>query len=374
MYFNEQLSISDSLVRLIRERHRESDCLRILFRGLQNLRGEYRPSRARSLLLNPALPGNYFSFRETEGMISYMPNGRIQRVNHDGTWMREGRQSAKPAKWIRSMIHPRIARSLKDHEFSLFDGIVKHEEMRSKVTFSKVSVERGYNKVNFIPIESCMWNSPVAEFYEAFGYKVLVVKNEVDDLWMGRALIWPKVKASNQDKSVTYMDRIYCRTVEVQLAFKAYATEKGWWHKRDQSREASGFVNSDGEHVSANLTLSTEVDLDSIDFYPYMDTFAFGGEDWISTSNEGHIYVYRDTGGARGEDHDGQVIDVSGEWIDEDEAVSINGEWYHQDSDLIVQCHVSGECILRGNSYFIDLSRIREDSFYLSARFVRRGV
>jgi hypothetical protein len=375
MYFNEQLSISDSLFRLIKERQRESDCLRVLFRALQNATGQRRGSAFRSRLLNPVLPGNYFSFRETVGMISFMPTGRTQTVTADGTWRREGRQSVKPAKWIRSMLHPRIARRLKDHQFSVFNSIIKHEELRTKLTFKKVSVRQGYNADNFASFESCMWNEPVEEFYEAFGCKVLVAHNQADDKWLGRALIWPEVKAEGHEDLVTYMDRIYCISIEVQLAFKAYATEMGWCRKRDQSRELSGFTRPDGTDCFNDITVFTDQCLDDLDFYPYLDTFAYGGHDRLSTGKTGHIYVYRNTNGSRdGDDHEGQVLDAFGEWIDEDDAVSIDGDWYHADSDAIVQCYVTEEYILRKNSYFIDLSRMREDSFYISSRFVRRGA
>jgi hypothetical protein len=374
MYFNDTLSISDSLVRLIKERHRESDCLRVLQRALQNLTGR-NGCRLQTRLLNPVLPGNYFSFRETEGMISFMPIGRVQKVNTDGTWRRDGRQSVKPAKWIRSMLHPRIARRLKDHQFSLFNSIVKHEEMRTKIAFEEVSVHDGYSSDNFVDIDSCMWNQPVEDFYEAFGCKVLVAQNQLDDGWIGRALIWPNVKVEYKDEPVTYIDRIYCNSVEVQLAFKEYAASKGWCRKLDQTRELTGFSRPDGTADYRALTVFTEACLNEIEFYPYLDTFAYGGSDWVSTGKPGHIYAYRNTDGNRsGDDREGQVLDADGEWIDEEDAVNIDGQWYHTESNAIVTCHVEGCYILRSESFYIDLSRIREDSFHISARFVREGA
>lgn len=374
MECNNNVTVSDSLVRLIEGRSSESQCLRLLARALRWQRtnwlpeGQLYPSGLQfkwltSRLLNPELPGNYFTFREKEGMISFMPKGKEQQFNDDGTWKREGRQSVKPGKWIRSMLHPRALRFLKvkDHLFAEFNAIVRHEELRQRVTFREVPVSEAYNSSNFVDgIDSCMWGEPVGPFYDAFKCKAVVAVG-ADGAWRARAILWKNVKVGDGEYDQTFMDRIYADSEEVVLAMKENARDQGWWRKSCQDRSAGASISPDGVQDFVRLGVKTSRDLDQIDFYPYLDTFHSGGDSYLTNGNDGD-YEYQNTDGTRGpdepeDDHDGEVQDVDGEWIDEDYAVAIGDDYYHQDSDDIVYSDDRGEYYLRCECYRVKIGQ-----------------
>jgi hypothetical protein len=328
----------------------------------------------RELILAPVLPGNHFSYREKEGMISFMPRGRVQEFNFGDQWKRDGRQSIKPARWMKSMLRPRLARMINDSAFAQFNTILRHEELRQKLTFKLVPVEEGYDSENFAEgaIESCMWDDPVAPFYHAFKCKTVVAVGS-DGVFRGRALIWPEVEPCGElFPRFTLMDRIYSDCQEVELALEEHAESEGWWRKEGQNSNPGPFIRPDGSISQARLTVRTNRDLDEIDYYPYLDTFAYGGEDWVSTDPEDHSYYYRNTDGSRDRvGGENQVQDVDGNWIDRDEAVLIEGRWYHQDSDDVVICKRTQNYILFSDALFVDLG---DDSYYIHRQYVREAA
>lgn len=424
MKFTNTIHISDSLWRLIMERKGECKPLRFLIaanRALtQNreryttpgrylaarstsLRMHYRRSdvtyqtpRERSRLLAPKFPGNYFTFREQTGMISYMPNGREQKFNADGTWRREGRQSMKPGKWLRAMLNPLLAKRIGDAELGEFATIVKHEELRQALAFRVVPVKQAYSKKKFTKFTSCMWDLPVHDFYLSFGCKALVAVGH-DGKWRGRAILWPAVQITVDGKTrgddIMFLDRVYADTEEVSVAMREHAGKQGWFRKARQNREPSEpVVAPDGEGMKAELVVKTETNLSELDFYPYLDTFAFG-KDNFTLSNRlglGAKFTYQNaaesagmrTGDDRVRDHVSNrlmrrseaVADYNGHWIRRDEAVSIEGRHYHRDDRLIVTCRISGVQTTRNHAYriFETDEGNEEASYFVHQRFVSR--
>lgn len=384
MQFSNGLVISDSLYQLIQAKAGSSECLKVLERALRTMRGRRNPlgmSRrlcggGRTRLLAKKMPGNYFSFRETEGMISFMPTNRRQQVNDDGTWVRKGRQAVKPGRWIRAMLHPKIAMQFGDDIFAQFSDIVKHEELRHHVDFELVTPESGYTYRLFNQaIGSCMWNKPVAPFYDAFGAKVLIAKGDsARSPWRGKALVWPNVELKGKKEPIIFMDRIYAESSEMALAFKEYAADQGWWRKLEQNRTPeSKIISPDGSASSDALVVRTTVDLSQIAFYPYLDTLCYGRQDCLSNNDKGYKWKYQMTNGTREGDHAGEVQDINGRWIDQGDAVEINGYWYDMEDEAhVVTCHVSDEYILRREAFFIDMGD-GGDSFYVHQSRVRRA-
>lgn len=376
---------------------------------------DVEPRTLHTRLLNLNRIGDYFTFREKEGMISYMPKGRTQQFNADGSWKREGRISLKPAKWLKSMLSPRLAKRIKDHHFAAFDAVVKAEEASMKMEFREVSFEEAYDCRNYerkhsydpgVP-DSCMWGKDVGPFYRLLGAKALVAIDQ-DGRYRGRAVFWPKVhtklpsdkvewvpKASaiycpggnvpvlggtlqvpegvfwindlrakkiKEDAVIPFMDRVYADSPFITELFLQYAQDQGWYRKLRQSREdKEEVVFPDGTEGTLNMHVIAARDLSNISFYPYMDTFAGGDDDDRTLSNsESGTYVYVDTDGTREGDkdeHEGEVQDVDGEWIDEDDAVEVDGDWYSFDDSRIARCHRSENYHLRSDMYEVALSR-----------------
>jgi len=357
--------------------------------------------RNKSKLLAEKLPGNHFTFREKTGMISFMPRGREQKFNADGTWKREGRQSMKPARWLRAMLNPRLARRIGDDALGAFATIIKHEELRQMVSFELVPVKDAYNSRKFTAITSCMWNQPIKDFYEAFGCQALVAVGGQSALnkWRGRAIVWSEVEVTVEGKKkktgITFMDRVYADSEEVSVAMREYAGSQGWFRKLKQNRETDESIMApDGEGVRAALVVTTETDLSKIRYYPYLDTLAYGRDNFTLSNSKalGAKYTYQQANegsGTRTGDHDGEVRDrflnwipredavqdYEGRYIRQDEAVEIEGYWYHEDSCLensvIVRCEATEDLILARSAYRIEHP---DGTYYIHSRFVRRGA
>lgn len=374
--------ISDSLYRLIQHEAENSVCLKIVNRALRRLM-----FGRRTRLLNMAnLPGNFFSFREKSGMISFCPKGKRQLINDDGTWARDCRQSCRPGKWLRSILHPRVAARIQDHLYAEFATIVKHEELRGKLAFKLVSVGEAYSSENFVEgIESCMWDDPVGPFYNLFPAKALVAINN-DGEWMGRAIVWSRVKVGDTlrhpdlfedgPREVTFMDRIYALNEETAFGMAEYASSQGWWRKRSQNNDPEGaFITPNGKGVNARLTVIGK-DTNGLDFYPYLDTMAYGGADWVSNQDDDAIYDYQeDSGGGDrhliGEgkdDHEGEVQTVDGNWANQDDVVDVDGNYYLIDDSRIVRCYRLDEYILLSEAYEVQLGR--NETVFIHERFV----
>mgnify|MGYP003349329510 CR=1 FL=1 len=105
----QNLIISESLLSLLNKLSTEQACCKLLVRALERV-----TQGKRTRFLNPAPAGNYWTFRETEGLITFCPAGREQLINDNGTWRREGRQAMKPAKFLREVLHPRLAKRIKE--------------------------------------------------------------------------------------------------------------------------------------------------------------------------------------------------------------------------------------------------------------------
>ncbi len=359
------LHFSDSLFKLIEEHKGKSKCCKLLHQVLSRLgennapKGdcpcpECRRARKKVTLLNPKLIGNYFSFREKPGMISYCPKGKTQAINDEGQWSRKGRVEIKPDKWVKSMLHPKLVAKMKDHEFT-FGTIVKAEEEAQKITFKFVSFRDAYNDRNYSSEtrpESCMWNREIGPFYELLGAKALIAMNG-KGIYVGRAIFWPNVKRENGEV-IQLLDRIYTRSPEMTSLFKAHAQEKGWHYKYKQNRSNLKDVVSPDEDVhSWVLTVEADEEFDKEMYFPFLDTFQ-GGRDNQSITNVKNSdsdfvkFDYASTNGVRetNEDHRGQTQLQDGSWAPIELVVYVDGYGAYLKADPRVK-----ECAHTGNWY-----------------------
>jgi hypothetical protein len=310
-------------------------------------------------------------------MISYCPNSKTQEVTEDGAWVRKGRQEMKPARWIKAMLNPRLSKRIKDNLFAEFDTLVKKVELESKITFEEVDFEEAYNESNYDPNccpGSCMWSEPVGPFYRRMGAQAYVAVNNKGQ-YLGRTVVWPKVTVDSLNEPITLMDRIYANLPEVIEAFRDYAMTQGWFRKQEQSADAlTGVVGPDGARHHYIMSVKASRSIEDMDFCPYMDTFcgSIGTRTMINReSGDGVEYVYRCTGGGRNEaedEHDGQVQDVDGEWIDEDDARSVDEYYYHYEDPRITTCYRTSDYVLRCQCYEVEISR--GETITIHRRFV----
>lgn len=369
--------LSSSLQTLLRELTQQHVCCRLILRAYERgLAGR------KTRLLNPSPIGDFFTYRENEGQITFCPAGRTQGINENGSWKREGRQGIKPAKWLRLMLHPRLASRIPDHVIGAFATSFKAAESASQITFKEsAEIAAAYNGDNWPKDKptSCMWDSEVSEFYQLYNVQILTAHQHGKHV--ARALVWHDCRVHGTDSRVTIVDRIYAVSPEVEELMKKEARSRGYWHKtRQNNASLRDFTLPDGSEETHFISVKPIARWsDNCSFWPYLDSFR-----WLDTSdgeltnekhdpdnNEGWAEL-NDTGGDREiNDHEGQVQDVGGDWIDEDEAIEVNGDYYHHDSDAIVICHRSGNYILRDDAYEINLSR--HETIYIHEDYVSRA-
>lgn len=344
--------ISDGLWTLLTSAQYDCPCIRALVQTIRRL--DRQPYHTR--LLNPEMIGNFFAYREREGLISYMPAGREQLTNGDGRWLRVGRQEIKPARWLRSMLAPRLAQRFKDSDYAKFAEKFKAHELSGTIELEFVSFCDGYDSDNYYNgnPESCMTNEPIEGFYRCFPAKLLVAKRK-DEKFSGRAIVW------ELDSGETFMDRVYAAEPYIEQLFLEHAQKNGWLRKTKQSSgNLSSVTRPDGSVITGEMSVTATESINNLDFYPYLDTFRWSAGKRIQNHDKDAEYVYECTGGNREEvedPHEGEVQDVDGEWISEDDAVEVDGEWYHSDDERICYCDRCVEYHLRDGMYRVDVSR-----------------
>lgn len=333
---------------------------------------------------NQKLAGNYFSFREKAGMISYLPSGRALVVNDAGLWARDGRQETKPVKWAKSVLAGWQLARLKDHDFSAFAAKFAAAENASALRVELVDdVGAIYGERNHSDAVngSCMQQyhlshgedydngrgERVGDFYERAGAKVLTVRRG-DGRLEGRAIYWPKIQGLGAE--VAGVDRVY-GSPEVLEVVKTWAAENGVAMRSNPQSGGETSWRLNGEALGYGAYVVPARSVCGAGFYPYLDTFRYqdaDGDLWTGDDKDRTVYAYNSTCGDR-EDcnpHEGQVQLHDGEWHDEEDAYMVEGEYYAGDD--VVECHRTGEYILRDGAYEIELSRTR--TIYISADYV----
>jgi hypothetical protein len=174
-----------------------------------------------------------------------------------------------------------------------------------------------------------------------------------DDLLYGRALLW---SLKDGDNDIVFMDRIYVAKDYMYDMFVEYCKTNGWWRKKHYKTYdiKDVFINSDGEEVERKyFTVYTDTSHDS---YPYIDTFQWGGDGYLTNQCSGD-YSYSNTDGTReGGEEDRSYDEIDDCYIDDDDAVyithgdrgyrdrtthvdncvEINGDWWHKHDSNIV--------------------------------------
>lgn len=310
---------------------------------------------------------NYLTFRK-DGTISYLPEGK--ELTYNGIeWSKENRQNGRPSKVIRKIFSNRALKFFKDSDFEIFTNAYKAKFSGDDYKFSllpnieipsvyDMDRDSGEGSLN----SSCM-NGDI-EYLDIYkrcnSLQILILKDRKDQL-CGRALIW-KI-----NDSVTLMDRVYVSKDFMYDSFISYAKNAGYWHKKDYRSydNKRTFIMPCGNESMNTFTIHTNTDFDS---YPYIDTFQYGGDGWISNSDTGE-YTYSNTGGTREGDedeHEGESYDdINDDWISEDDAVYIeDGERQYRGRT----CHVDNCVRVNDSWYYEDDNNICNigNNFYLT--------
>lgn len=275
---------------------------------------------------------NYLTLRD-DGTISYLPKGKEHKVTDDGRWARDGRQNGTAGKIIKKIMTPRAVKLFKDSEFTSFvnqykaacDAECKEFIIRPNKDIPDIycmTREDGHAGLN----DSCMNGDE--DYLEIYAHcphlRILTMMNNEERL-AGRALLW-----TTEDGVL--MDRVYVAKEHYYDMFLEYAETNGFIRKVEYKsyRDKDRYVK-DGNIFCKAYKIATPTEFD---YYPYIDTFTYGGDGFLCNDNSfsGIVYEYCETGGTRGED--------------EYEECAATGERYHAD-DLryIERGRYSGENI-----------------------------
>jgi hypothetical protein len=167
------------------------------------------------------------------------------------------------------------------------------------------------------------------------------------------------------------VDRLYGQP-SIKEALMTYIFAQGWAKKEHDRAGNSTWLKSGGGVFSGDLTFDAASEPRSNMFFPYMDSFRYQCGTTFSTWNSGAEFTYDNQDGSRTDAHRGQVQDVHGEWISEDDAIFVNGDYYHNESGDIVYCERSQEHILRVDAYEVDMGG-RLGTIYLHEDYVSRA-
>lgn len=326
---------------------------------------------------------NYITMRGE--LCSYLPHGREHKVNEEtGRWLRDGRQDMKPAKLARKLILPRKIeeRGITDTDFEKFSNLVKSYisvvgdedgvgrnikmEVISGEAIKEAYLEDNYSKI--MGTGSNLWNSCMRYegCQEYFGIYTLnpnqvqmLVALDSERKVLGRALLW------NFTDNTKGMDTIYAPE-GLQESFISWAIENDYIYKASQSCHHHAFDKRNREN-HRDCYKQVKLDVKLFKKYPYMDSMYFYSYDGILANDSGEYDItLRCTGGGYEEDRDGQVCDINGEYIEEDDANYVdytrpNGRilcgyvWYEncvyaQDGNY----YLEDDCVLVDGDYYLE--------------------
>lgn len=260
---------------------------------------------------------NYLAHRE-DGTISFLPAGKEHKVNEAGKWSKEGRQNGKPAKVLRKLFTDRALKLIKASEFEKFGNQYKASFCMDGYTFkllphteiANVYCQKQRAAGGASLNSSCMnGDRSFLGIYNDKQISILTLWDK-DDLLAGRALVW-----TIGDKVI--MDRIYVSCDFMYDMFINEAERNKWYHKIHYStyEHRMDFYNTatdKKEELSLRVYLNTDHDE-----FPYIDTFHYGKDGWLSNSDsDGWDYRYDETNGERyGDDGDRVWDDINEEYL-----------------------------------------------------------
>jgi hypothetical protein len=210
--------------------------------------------------------------------ISYLTNDRIDSLSPDEYWTSSRRYHAKPGSFL-----SKVFSKIEPKEVEKFSNLFKAEVSRPEFKFEVVSGQRikdlyyweSYASDRGPLGISCMKHEQCQKYLDIYAdnkeVSMLAMFNS-DGKLLGRALIW-------SFESYKLMDRIYTICDEEYSSyFKKWAVDNDVLHKKEQNWYNTMFFEQFGQK-QIELKLELKLENNSYDYYPYMDTFKFLGED-----------------------------------------------------------------------------------------------
>lgn len=305
---------------------------------------------------------NYLTFRNN-GNISFLPAGKEHITADNGLWSKDNRQEGKPGKVIRKLFTEKALKIIPAKEFEQFTNQYKAEFNEDGYTFEilpNTRINEVYNNLKRKEggaglNQSCMnrnsehrKNDTEGMFLELYAMcdnlKIITLTTRSGQL-CGRALLW-------MVDGIQIMDRIYVSDDFMYDMFLNYASDNGMWRKRNYKsyERPKDFIDENGNTINRAFTIKTDTEFN---LYPYIDTFRYGNDGWLSNDDEsGYRYQYHYADGEREDnykdkeetdDYDDDTMhdEINDINIDRDDAIEIErgryrGQWTHMDNTVEV--------------------------------------
>jgi hypothetical protein len=241
---------------------------------------------------------NFISYREQKGLVSFLPFGKSLVTTEDGRWASNGRQTMKPAKFARAILHPRLVKRLNDKHFNNFATKFKAHEESTVASIHPVTFEEAYTENTDTwkySTSSCMRDKPVQYFYGCFDCYPLVIKDG-GGFNMGRAIVWNSVELVDCNNNVVmtapYLDRIYSSSDFAELLID-HAIKNSMLYRGTSGGLGTIFFNGEyyQEHYLRVKCQSPHLNK----WAPYIDTFRYGSCDGITLYSKRIPLDYRYT-------------------------------------------------------------------------------
>jgi hypothetical protein len=266
---------------------------------------------------------NYLDIRPADkGLISYMPGDKEQKMTDDCKWSRDGRQTMKIGRFIRQFFSPEILEycQVTDQTLESFTSIVKGQMSGDDYTIEVVSgeeIRESYLEDNLLSdyrisggqassstFGSCMRYEKCQPWLEMYvseaKIKMLRMVHKESGKIAARALLWDGIMYHIDDdmnspaQEIKFIDRIYAfREWMIEFMFD-WASTNGYVKKAYQTHHNKTEVEfPDGTRGNGSMhyTLSQHYD-----YYPYLDTFSFLGDNklhlfnWVGSPHYDHAW------------------------------------------------------------------------------------
>jgi hypothetical protein len=311
------------------------------------------------------------------GMLSYLPKGKPHTANPDGTWSRQGRQEGKPGRVVQKILTPETRSQVTDKDLATFGDNTRGAGLLDSGIIHIVSgpdIAKWYDGRFYAPGDtplqnSCMRHDHCSSYFGIYTENPdkcrMAIMLDSDERLTGRALIW------QTDDGFTFLDRIYGQD-DVISAFKAYASEQGWYTRWTQTYDNKDqIVTPEGRRTSKTMQVSLDVAHGS---YPYVDTFTYlCEEEGYLTNDESDENVTASLHSLYGESYPRhrRTCESCGDRINSDNSDESNyadGGWYCSDcyNEHFTTCDRCG-----GATDNEDVTRTPNDNYYCQSCFDR---
>jgi hypothetical protein len=255
--------------------------------------------------------GNYFSIRGE--LLSFTPKSRELKINADGTWKRDGRDTIKPSRFARKLFGDLFT----DTQYEAFGNLFKNPDYKIEL-ISGEDIREAYHYSNAMEsgplVDSCMRHDRCQSFLDVYvqerDIRLAVIRD--NGKIACRALHW------TFDDDSTYLDRVYYANENYKIAMKKWG-----------EKNCTGQYGVSEPDQYFHLT-------DRYEEFPYMDTLnLFDPSENTLSARYGDICLDDTEGNTK---HRRYYCEESGEYIPECEAIWIESEDRHVHIDRVSLC------------------------------------